>query len=353
MADTIATNLSGKKIRETYKGVLHFDSGLQNDIKGVYDGAGTKTALSLGVDGKGAVINGEVLVQNSLIVSNNSTIISNLSVGGNVTLQNGGNVNDLIIGNYNDPTTIRSLNTTEVGKLRIRESATDYELIFGNPTVTDSNLFSIIVKKDGTNNLYIKNNYSSIDTSAPLWIDRSTGAVNIGTLNVGAINNINTGTGGTGTGGGTSNANRNTIPPGAIMMFPSATIPQGWLECDGSEKLISDYIDLHTVIQQTYKTNSGLDESSKFQLPDLRGMFVRGWDHGRGIDTGRNLGTNQDDELKSHTHKYGNTHSNVYGMDAYQYHGVNPTNQINYDTAPTGGTETRPKNVSLVYCIKW
>jgi microcystin-dependent protein len=354
MADTIAINLSGNKIRDTYKGILHFDSGLQNDVKGVYDGAGTKTSLSLGVDGKGAIINGEVLVQKSLIVSNDSTIVSNLSVGGDVTLQNGGNINNLIIGDYNNPTTIRSLGTTEVGKLRIRESTTDYELIFGNPMVTDSNIFSIIVKKDGTNNLYIKSNYNSIDTASPLWIDRSTGAVNIGTLNVGVINNINSGTGVIGgTGGGTANANRNTIPPGAIMMFPSATIPQGWLECDGSELLISDYTDLHKVIQQIYKTNSGLDETSKFQLPDLRGMFVRGWDHNKGIDGGRSLGSKQDDSIKNHTHGWNAAGSDTGGDLPGSGTGTQDKSITSSTMSPAGGTETRPINVALVYCIKW
>lgn len=352
MAETLATNLSGKKIRETYKGVLHFDSGLQSEIKSVYDGAGTKTALSLGVDGQGANLNGNLLVQKSIIVSNNSTIVSNLSVGGNIILPNGGNINNLVVGNPANSTTLRALSTTEVGKLRIRETNTDYELIFGNPTIADPNLFSIIVKKDGTNNLYIKNNYNGIDSSAPLWIDRSTGAVNIGTLNVGAINNISTGGG---SAGGTTNANRNTIPAGAIMMFSSATIPQGWLECDGSEQLISDYRDLYAVIQQIYKTNSGLDESSKFQLPDLRGMFVRGWDHGRGEDPSRNLGTRQEDELKSHNHPFywgqnTGTALNTTGNDVqnYSFHGIGGDHIGN-----TGGTETRPKNIALVYCIKW
>lgn len=350
MAETISTNLSGKKVRETYKGILHFDSGLQNDIKSVYDGAGTKTSLTLGVDGKGATINGDVLLQKSVVISNDATIISNLSVGGNVFLQNGGNINNLEVKSLNDSVTVRSLNTAEVGKLRIRETNTDYELIFGNPTLAEPNIFSIIVKKDGTNNLYIKNNYNGSDNSSPLWIDRSTGAVNIGTLNVGAINNISTG----GT-GGTTSANRNTIPAGAIMMFSSATIPQGWLECDGSEQFISDYRDLYTVIQQIYKTNSSLDETSKFQLPDLRGIFVRGWDHGKGIDSGRDLGTFQDDELESHTHPFywgqnSGTPLNTTGNDVQNY---NSEGIAGSHIGNTGGTETRPKNIALVYCIKW
>jgi microcystin-dependent protein len=349
MAETVATDFFNKKVKETYKGILHFDSGLQSDKKIVYDGGGTKTSLSLGVDGDGAIINGETLIQNSLIVSNDGFINSNLSVGGDITLQNGGNINNLIIGSNTDSVNIRALSTAEVGKLRIRESTTDYELIFGNPTLSQPNLFSIIVKKDGTNNLYIKNNYTSADINAPLWIDKATGAVNIKNLNVGAIKNIiDSGDGGGG--GGTSNANRNYIPPGAIMMFPSMTIPEGWLECNGSEQLISNYRELHGVIQQTYKTNSGLDTTTKFQLPDLRGMFVRGWDNGRGVDVGRNLGTSQDDELKSHAHTWSAGSSDSTGPSPGSAGDIIVNN---FTTNSVGGTETRPKNIALVYCIKW
>jgi microcystin-dependent protein len=345
MAETVATDFFNKKIKETYKGILHFDSGLQNDKKSVYDGGGTKTSLTLGVDGEGAIINGETLIQNSLTVSTNGFINSNLTVGGDITLQNGGNINNVTIGSNTDSVDIRALNTAEVGKLRIRESTTDYELIFGNPTLSQPNLFSIIVKKDGTNNLYIKNNYTNSDVSAPLWIDKATGAVNIKNLNVGAIKNIiDEGT------EGTSNANRNYIPPGAIMMFSSMTIPEGWLECNGSEQLISDYRELYNIIQQIYKTNSGLDVTTKFQLPDLRGMFVRGWDNGRGVDVGRNLGTSQDDELKSHAHTWTAGSTDNTGTSPGAAGGILNNN---FTTNSVGGTETRPKNLALVYCIKW
>ena len=57
MADIIASNLFGKKITETYKGLLHFDSALGGSEKIVYDGAGKKTVLSLGPDSDKAIIN--------------------------------------------------------------------------------------------------------------------------------------------------------------------------------------------------------------------------------------------------------------------------------------------------------
>lgn len=372
MAEIVTTDFSNKKVKETYRGILHFDSSLQNNKKIVYDGAGTKTSLTLGVDGQGADIKGNVSISNTLTVSGNSNIVSNLSVGGDVRLLSGGNINDLIIGEKNSSVSIRALSTTEVGKLRIRETSTDYELIFGNPNLLEPNLFSIIVKKDGSNNLYIKNNYNSTDVAAPLWIDRSTGAVNIKSLNVGSI--TNTAGGG---GGGTTNSNRNTIPPGAIMMFPSATVPQGWLECDGSVVQRSLYLDLYSVIQQTYKTLT-YDNDLEFQLPDLRGMFVRGWDHDRGVDSGRPLGTNQKGTLYGFdlnkdavwnlaTNLYQNNARNAVGVDDYNIldyqnvslEGITSTgNNVlpgNEGTSGSGGYSgvVRPINISLVYCIKW
>jgi microcystin-dependent protein len=365
MADTVATNLSGQKIRETYKGVLHFDSALGSEIKPLYDGAGTKTALRLGTATDGAIIDGDLQVLSDLTISSNSNLIGDVTVGGDITLSNGGSINDLTINPSGDDISLRSLKNTEVGKLRIRESDTDYELIFGNPTQTTKNLFSIIVKKDNTNNLYIKNNYSDPDDAAPLWINRATGEVNIKSLKVNSFDNR-------GAGGG-------LYPTGGIMMFTVSGVPTGWLECDGRDLSISDYGVLHAVIGQNYKTNSGLDTNSRFQIPDMRGLFVRGWDNGKDIDAGRSLGTRQEDVFKSHTHSVndpGHTHTivdnggyfadedgviDIGGYGDPPVPGAGATGlTYTVPSSPTGISigafgdpkETRPKNIALIYCIK-
>lgn len=355
MADIIASNLLGKKITETYKGLLHFDSALGVSEKPVYDGAGTKTSLSLGADSDKAIINGDLIVNNDLIVRSDTTLQSNLSVDGDITLNNGGTINDVTINESGNQITTRVLNTCEVGKLRIRESSTDFELIFGNPTENIPNLFSIIVKKDNTNNLYIKNNYSDPDVTAPLWINRATGEVNIKMLNVGGFrNDINIDSGGS-TGGSTTGSNKGggLYPVGGIMMFTVSGVPTGWLECDGRILSINDYKVLYDVIGQNYKTLNTFDTISGFQIPDMRGLFVRGWDNTKGVDSGRSLGSTQDDLLKNHTHSTdlvrGYLQSNANTNTPEGVWGGGTTGSVD---GGLGGSETRPKNIALIYCIK-
>ncbi|HEC5216101.1 TPA: phage tail protein [Escherichia coli] len=66
------------------------------------------------------------------------------------------------------------------------------------------------------------------------------------------------------------------IPVGVPLPFPSATPPTGWLKCNGALFDKAKYPGLAAVFP------SG-------NLPDLRGEFIRGWDDGRGIDTGRTV----------------------------------------------------------------
>jgi len=89
-----------------------------------------------------------------------------------------------------------------------------------------------------------------------------------------------------------------------------------------------------------------------FTIPDWRGEFVRGWDHGRGVDIGRALGSGQLDELKSHTHtralegSTGSTNRPPRGDSA----GGSVTSEADN---PTGGAETRPRNKSAMAVIKY
>ncbi|EBX7895200.1 phage tail protein, partial [Salmonella enterica subsp. enterica serovar Pomona] len=66
------------------------------------------------------------------------------------------------------------------------------------------------------------------------------------------------------------------LPVGVPVPWPSATPPTGWLKCNGATFSSEKYPNLAKV----YPT---------LKLPDLRGEFIRGWDDGRGIDTGRSL----------------------------------------------------------------
>lgn len=78
------------------------------------------------------------------------------------------------------------------------------------------------------------------------------------------------------------------VPPGSVFYRASSSIPTGYLECNGSEVNRTTYAGLFSVIGTTYGVGNG---STTFNLPDLRGEFIRGWDNTRGIDTGRGLGT--------------------------------------------------------------
>ncbi|RMH12700.1 MAG: tail fiber protein, partial [Gammaproteobacteria bacterium] len=79
-------------------------------------------------------------------------------------------------------------------------------------------------------------------------------------------------------------------PPGVVQAFAGSTVPTGWLECNGAAINRTTYADLFAVIGTTYGAGDGV---TTFNLPDLRGEFIRGYDNGRGADVGRALGSAQ------------------------------------------------------------
>ena len=92
------------------------------------------------------------------------------------------------------------------------------------------------------------------------------------------------------------------------------------------------------------------DGSTTFNVPDLRGEFVRGWDDGRGADASRAFGVLQLDALKSHTHTIDRALTTGSGGSGPGSNGGDPYVS---NTSATGGTETRPRNVALLACIKF
>ena len=150
------------------------------------------------------------------------------------------------------------------------------------------------------------------------------------------------------------------VPAGAIMAYMTSTCPSGWLAADGSAIMRSAFSNLFNIIGSTYGAGDG---STTFNLPDLRGYFLRGVDNGAGRDpdaaartdrgdgtVGDNVGTKQSGEIQSHSH------GRIYGL----YDGISPgggdsiggRSRFGYaDIAAAGGSETRPKNISVLYCI--
>jgi microcystin-dependent protein len=73
------------------------------------------------------------------------------------------------------------------------------------------------------------------------------------------------------------------IPTGSLQAYAGSSAPTGWLLCDGSSKLRTDYPDLFTVIGTTY----GSADGTHFNIPDLRGRTLAGLDNMGGSDAGR------------------------------------------------------------------
>ncbi|MCD4724492.1 MAG: tail fiber protein [Bacteroidales bacterium] len=94
------------------------------------------------------------------------------------------------------------------------------------------------------------------------------------------------------------------LPPGMIVPFAgdAAHVPQGWLICDGSAISRTTYVNLFNMIGTNYGSGNN---STTFNLPDLRGMFLRGADNGSGNDpdagsrTASNPGGNTGDNVGS------------------------------------------------------
>lgn len=141
------------------------------------------------------------------------------------------------------------------------------------------------------------------------------------------------------------------VPAGAVSYFARSTAPTGWIKANGAAVSRTTYAALFAAIGTTFGAGDG---ATTFNLPDLRGEFLRGLDDGRGVDAGRALGSAQADELKSHTHDLGiyvgsspapNTGA-VSGASSY-------FDELGTPTDPTGGAETRPRNIALLACIKY
>ena len=135
----------------------------------------------------------------------------------------------------------------------------------------------------------------------------------------------------------------NSVPTGAVQAFARNTAPAGWLECDGAAVSRTTYATLFTAIGTTFGSGDG---STTFNVPDLRGEFLRGWDHGKGTDSGRSFGSSQADELKAHTHTI------TSGVGSTQLESGQGGIGSSFNTGSTGGAETRPRNIALLYAVK-
>ena len=138
---------------------------------------------------------------------------------------------------------------------------------------------------------------------------------------------------------------------GKVEYIAHSTVPAGYLKANGAAISRTTYSDLFSVIGTTFGAGDG---STTFNLPDLRGTFIRGLDDGRGLDSGRVLGSYQDDDIKSHYHIqtfYQN--GAVTGKYPAQIISAFGSGLLLENTTSFGGAETRPKNIALLAVIKY
>lgn len=195
------------------------------------------------------------------------------------------------------------------------------------------------------------------------------------------------------------------MPVGAVIYVAMSTPPLNYLKANGASLLRNSFPSLFTAIGTAY----GAVDSSHFNVPELRGEFIRGWDDGRGLDAGRLLGSVQMSDFASHTHtasagnnnashahtfadsssstssagshthpiggganvpdeggwsyrNAGNTSSVVSAAAGAHTHTVAVSGTTSLQTAnhshaivvnAAGGADTRPRNVSQLACIKY
>jgi microcystin-dependent protein len=163
---------------------------------------------------------------------------------------------------------------------------------------------------------------------------------------------------------------------GQVAAFAMGVAPDGWLKCNGQAVSRTTYSRLFSKIGTTFGAGDG---STTFNLPDLRGEFVRGFDDGRGVDSQRILGSFQDASMENHYHGTGSftattnddiklilrnwsgstyTTRQVYGD--FDKSSISSTSGGSSSVATAtstnfseGSGETRPRNVALLYCIKY
>jgi microcystin-dependent protein len=145
------------------------------------------------------------------------------------------------------------------------------------------------------------------------------------------------------------------LSAGAVIYHASSTPPTGFIKANGASLSTSTYAALFASIGYTFGGSGG-----SFNVPDLRGEFLRGWDDSRGVDSGRSFGSAQADEFKSHTHTGSSLAAGTIWLSRYQLSGGTWPNEKDGNTSgtgsptgATGGTETRPRNVALLACIKY
>lgn len=172
------------------------------------------------------------------------------------------------------------------------------------------------------------------------------------------------------------------VPTGSVFCVAYTSIPAGYLECNGQAVSRTTYAALFAVLSTTWGNTSGSD----FKVPDLRGEFVRGFDNGKGTDSGRSFASTQADQMEEHNHAVsattsitdpGHSHTvNNWGGNFGASSGAQTfrndhtgtstaivqsastgiSSSTSISQSSRGGTsnssENRPRNIAMIYIIK-
>ena len=174
------------------------------------------------------------------------------------------------------------------------------------------------------------------------------------------------------------------VPSGAVFCIAVASVPSGYLECNGQSVSRTTFSALFAVIGTQY----GASNSSTFKVPDLRGEFIRGFDNGRGVDSGRSVASSQSHQHPQHNHNVsassnssvsdpGHKHNILFGIGSFggssgaqvprdsgtitnrmsnSNTGISVSTSTSISQSNRGGTsnssETRPRNIAMMYVIK-
>ncbi|WP_339352802.1 phage tail protein [Acinetobacter beijerinckii] len=165
--------------------------------------------------------------------------------------------------------------------------------------------------------------------------------------------------------------NSTLVVPGTTVLWCAPVVPDGYLELAGQAISRTTYSALFALFGTIYGDGNG---STTFNLPDLRGEFVRGWDHGRGIDSGRSLGSSQlaTSVYMGDPNKTSGAIANIYNdLDdnpstiRTALHGESstaittnikvlstPATTDDPTTVVNASMSVRPRNIALMYIIK-
>ncbi len=154
------------------------------------------------------------------------------------------------------------------------------------------------------------------------------------------------------------------VPVGTVISYTTSTAPSGYLKCEGQAVSRTEYKALFEKIGTTYGAGDG---STTFNVPDLRGEFIRGT--GTNSHTkqgsGANVGVHQDGtnnifiRTDGSTAYIGQAADGVYEPVNYDYISARDKNLHGYQNGNHGGKAypsyytSRPTNTSLLFCIKY